>query len=110
MMPEDRLLEVRFAESKHFTLRSLTRGVYACIHKPGGAAFSNAGIIDLGSRTLVLDTFHTRAAGRDLRQTAAAPGTTTAPACAPLSASTAHQTSSSTTLVSAAPVRSRISL
>jgi cyclase len=72
MMPEDRLLEVRFAESKHFTLRSLTRGVYACIHKPGGAGFSNAGIIDLGDHTLVVDTFHTRAAGRDLRQTAEA--------------------------------------
>jgi hypothetical protein len=34
--------------SKHFTLQPLTQGVYACIHKPGGGAFSNAGIIDLG--------------------------------------------------------------
>jgi cyclase len=59
-------------ESKHFTLNPLARGVYACIHKPGGAAFSNAGIIDLGGRTLVLDTFNTRAAGRDLRQAAEA--------------------------------------
>jgi cyclase len=63
--------------SKHFTLQPLTQGVYACIHKPGGGAFSNAGIIDLGGaghtgRTLVVDTFHTRAAGRELRQTAEA--------------------------------------
>jgi len=64
--------EVRFAESKHFTLKPLTQGVYACIHKPGGAAFSNAGIIDLGGRTLVVDAFHTRTAGRDLRQAAEA--------------------------------------
>ncbi len=59
-------------ESKHFTLKSLAKGVYACIHQPGGAAFSNAGIIDLGGRTLVVDTFHTRAASTDLRQTAEA--------------------------------------
>jgi cyclase len=59
-------------ESKHFTLTSLADGVFACIHKTGGAAFSNAGIIDLGDRTLIVDTFHTRAAGRDLRQTAEA--------------------------------------
>ena len=59
-------------DSKHFTLHALARGVYACIHKPGGAAFSNAGIIDLGGHTLVVDTFNTRAAGRDLRQSAEA--------------------------------------
>ncbi len=53
-------------ESKHFTLKLLTNGVYACIHKPGGAAYSNAGIIDLGDRTLLVDTFDTLLAGRDL--------------------------------------------
>lgn len=66
-MPETRLLE-----SKHFTLEPLTQGVYACIHMPGGAAFSNAGIIDLGDQTLIVDTFHTRAAGGSLRQSAEA--------------------------------------
>jgi cyclase len=64
-MPNDNLLE-----SKHFTLKPLTNGVYACIHKPGGAAYSNAGIIDLGDRTLLVDAFDTLAAGRDLRHTA----------------------------------------
>jgi len=59
-------------ESKHFTLEPLTESVYACIHKPGGAAYSNAGIIDLGDRTLLLDSFNTLAASRDLRQAAEA--------------------------------------
>jgi len=66
-MPNDNLLE-----SKHFALKPLTNGVYACIHKPGGAAYSNAGIIDLGDRTLLVDAFDTLVAGRDLRQTAEA--------------------------------------
>jgi glyoxylase-like metal-dependent hydrolase (beta-lactamase superfamily II) len=59
-------------ESKHFDLIPLAEGVYACIHKTGGAASSNAGIIDLGDRTLVVDAFNTVAAGRDLRATAEA--------------------------------------
>jgi cyclase len=59
-------------ESKHFTLELLTNGVYACLQKPGGAAYSNAGIIDLGDRTLLVDAFDTVAAGRDLRQAAEA--------------------------------------
>ena len=59
-------------ESKHFILGQLTNGVYACIHKPGGAAYSNAGIIDLGDRTLLVDTFDTMVAGRDLRRVAEA--------------------------------------
>lgn len=57
-------------ESQHFILKPLSDGVYACIHKPGGAAYSNAGIIDLGDRTLLVDALHTLVAGRDLRQTA----------------------------------------
>ena len=57
-------------ESKHFTLEQVTNCVYACIHRPGGAAFSNAGIIDLGDRTIIVDAFDTKAAGHDLRQAA----------------------------------------
>jgi cyclase len=57
-------------KSSHFTLNRITDGVYACIHKPGGAAYSNAGIIDLGDRTILVDAFDTLAAGRDLRQAA----------------------------------------
>jgi cyclase len=57
-------------QSKHFTLEKLAEGVYACIHKQGGGAFSNAGIIDLGDRTTLVDAFDTRAAGSDLRRIA----------------------------------------
>jgi len=57
-------------ESTHFTLETLAEGVVACIHKPGGGAFSNAGIVDLGDRTLIIDAFDTRAAGKDLRRAA----------------------------------------
>jgi len=42
---------------EHFTLRELAEGVYATIGIPGRAAMSNAGIIDLGGKTLVFDTF-----------------------------------------------------
>ena len=60
----------KLPESTHFSLEKLTDGVYACIHKPGGAAYANAGIIDLGDRTLLVDAFDTMAAGRELRATA----------------------------------------
>lgn len=52
--------------SRHFHLEPLTDGVYAAISREGGAARSNAGIIDLGDRTLIFDTFMTPAAARDL--------------------------------------------
>lgn len=58
--------------SRHFSLEALTGGVYACIHKPGGGAYSNAGILDLGERTLLVDALETIAAGRDLRSAAEA--------------------------------------
>jgi glyoxylase-like metal-dependent hydrolase (beta-lactamase superfamily II) len=57
-------------ESKHFTNHKLTDGIYACVHKPGGAAYSTAGIIDLGETTLLVDAFNTMTAGIDLRLTA----------------------------------------
>lgn len=57
---------------QHCDLAPLSDGVYACIHKPGGGALSNAGIIDLGGRTLLVDAMGTVAAGRELRATAEA--------------------------------------
>ena len=45
-------------ESRHFRLEQLADGVYACINADGGWAICNAGIIDLGNRTLVFDAFH----------------------------------------------------
>lgn len=57
-------------ESSHFRLELLAPGVYAAVARPGGWAWSNAGIIDLGGYTLVFDTLFTPAAGEDLRRAA----------------------------------------
>ncbi len=57
-------------DSKHFGLERLAEGVYAAVSKAGGGAYSNAGIIDLGDSTLLVDAFDTLAAGGDLRRAA----------------------------------------
>jgi cyclase len=62
--------DVDLYQSKHFQLEQLSDGIYACIHAEGGWAISNAGIIDLGDRTIVFDTFMTPTAARDLREAA----------------------------------------
>ncbi len=59
-------------DSKHFRLQRLADGVYAAIHIDGGGAFGNAGIVDLGDRTLIYDTFFTPQAAEDLRTAAEA--------------------------------------
>ncbi|MDX1435727.1 MAG: MBL fold metallo-hydrolase [Anaerolineales bacterium] len=56
--------------SQHFYLDPLADGVFAAIHKEGGWAIANAGIIDLGDITLVYDSFMTPAAAEDLGQAA----------------------------------------
>jgi len=53
--------------SKHFRLEQLADGVYAAIGVEGTGSGSNAGIIDLGDRTLVFDTFLTPQAAANLR-------------------------------------------
>ena len=53
--------------SKHFELQELADGVFAAIATDGGAAISNSGVIDLGDRVLVFDTFLTPQAALDLR-------------------------------------------
>jgi glyoxylase-like metal-dependent hydrolase (beta-lactamase superfamily II) len=58
--------------SAHFQLHQLADGVFAAIHREGGAAQSNAGIIDLGDQVLVFDTFIAPAAAADLREAVAA--------------------------------------
>ena len=40
-----------------FRIHPLAEGVYAAIHQPGGRAISNAGIIDLGDKTILFDVF-----------------------------------------------------
>ncbi len=56
--------------SEHFELYQIAEGVYAAIGLIGGAAYSNAGIIDLGDRALIFDTFETPTAADDLRAAA----------------------------------------
>jgi cyclase len=58
--------------SAHFRLHQLAEGVFAAIHQEGGAAQSNAGIVDLGDRVLIFDTFIAPAAAADLRDAVAA--------------------------------------
>jgi len=41
--------------SEHFDLHQLAEGVYAAIAIEGGAAFSNAGIVDLGGGSPTVD-------------------------------------------------------
>jgi glyoxylase-like metal-dependent hydrolase (beta-lactamase superfamily II) len=56
--------------SEHFELQRIAGGVYAAIGSAGGAAYSNAGIIDLGDQTIVFDTFQTPVAAQHLRSAA----------------------------------------
>lgn len=58
--------------SKHFRLETLADGVYVAYAKEDGAAWGNAGIIDLGDCTLVYDTFVTPQAANDLKAAAEA--------------------------------------
>jgi len=52
--------------SDHFQVREVAPGVYALIDRRGGTAKANAAVIDLGDRTLVVDTFLTLEAADDL--------------------------------------------
>lgn len=61
---------VNLPRSDHFYLEQLADGVYVAIARDSGAAISNAGIIDLGDRSLVFDSFLTPWAGEDLRRIA----------------------------------------
>jgi len=60
---------------RHFTIESLGDGVWAAIHAtdlpaPGAWAVSNAGIVDLGGRTLLFDTMIATEAAAELRAAA----------------------------------------
>lgn len=44
-------------ESEHFNLIQVSDGVYGCIHKPGGKAICNVGVIDNGESTIIFDSF-----------------------------------------------------
>lgn len=57
--------------SENFLLQELAPGVWAAIHNDNyGKAICNAGIIDLGDKTLVFDPFMTPQAAKELRMVA----------------------------------------
>jgi glyoxylase-like metal-dependent hydrolase (beta-lactamase superfamily II) len=56
----------------HFTLEEIAPGAYAALAGDTGACISNAAIIDLGDKTVVVDTFMTVQAATDLRAAAEA--------------------------------------
>lgn len=59
--------------SRHFHLQPLAAGVWAAINNDdGGWLICNAGIVDLGDRTVVIDPGMTPAAARDLKAVAEA--------------------------------------
>jgi glyoxylase-like metal-dependent hydrolase (beta-lactamase superfamily II) len=57
---------------KHFRIEEVADGVWAVIHIDGGAAIGNAGIVDLGGRTLIYDSLFSPQAAEDLRLVAEA--------------------------------------
>ena len=53
----------------NFRVVRLADGVFACIHKPGGKAICNAGIVDNGENTIIFDTFLSPDAAEELIET-----------------------------------------
>lgn len=52
--------------SVNFELVELSKGVYGCIHKFGGKAICNVGIIDNGEETLIFDSFLSPSVAQEL--------------------------------------------
>lgn len=57
-------------DSRHFRIEKLGSGVYAAIARADGYGLCNAGIVDLGGRTVVFDSMLTPMAGADLARAA----------------------------------------
>lgn len=51
----------------NFILEELADGIYACIHKFGGKAIGNAGVVDNGEATIIFDTFLSPDAAEELK-------------------------------------------
>jgi cyclase len=64
------LMPVQLPESKHFHIEPLADGVYAVIASEQGYAISNAGIVDIGDKTIIFDTFISPNAAKDLMKAA----------------------------------------
>lgn len=59
--------------SQYFRIEQVADGAYAAIITPGTGAWGNAGIIDLGDRNVVFDTFATPAAANGMRSSRSSP-------------------------------------
>ncbi|MCJ7468018.1 MAG: MBL fold metallo-hydrolase [Maribacter sp.] len=57
--------------SPNFEIVKLVEGVYGCIHKFGGKAICNVGIIDNGKETLIFDSFLSPSAAEELKEVVA---------------------------------------
>ena len=63
--------QISMPVSNHFRIEKLAEGIFATINNDnGGAAICNAGIIDLGNKTIVIDPFLTPEAAVDLKSAA----------------------------------------
>ncbi len=60
--------QVQSQDYKHFKITKLSEGVFAAIASEKGYAICNAGIIDLGEATVVIDPFMTPEAAIELKQ------------------------------------------
>jgi cyclase len=61
---------LEFPASRHFVIHKLGEGIYAAIANDGAWAICNAGIVDLGDRVVVFDTFVNQEAASDLKEAA----------------------------------------
>lgn len=61
----------RPVQPQNFHIKELAKGVWAAIHNDNyGRAICNAGIVDLGDKTLIFDPFMTPAAAEELKEAA----------------------------------------
>jgi cyclase len=63
-------MPAKLPESKHFQIEPLTDGVYAAIASEQGYAICNAGVVDIGDKTIIFDTFISPNAAKDLMRAA----------------------------------------
>lgn len=63
-------MPAQLPKSKHFQIEPLADGVYAAIASEQGYAICNAGIVDIGDKTIIFDTFISPNAAKDLLKAA----------------------------------------
>jgi cyclase len=59
-------MPAQLPKSKHFQVERLADGVYAAVASEQGYAICNAGIVDIGDKTIIFDTFISPEAAKDL--------------------------------------------